>query len=44
LYQSLGSDRERDSVTVKLAPAPKIAPGALAGKFDIVIGGNTSTG
>lgn len=44
LYQSLDSDRERDSVTVELMPAPKIAPGALAGKFDIVIGGNTSTG
>lgn len=44
LYQSLGSDRQRDSVTVKLSPAPKIAPGVVAGNFDIVIGGNTSAG
>jgi len=44
LYQSLGSDTARKSVTVKLSPAPKIAPGVLARKFDIVIGGNTSTG
>ena len=44
LYQSLNSDRERDSVTVNFAPAPKIAPGVLAGKFDIVIGGNISAG
>ena len=44
LYRSLGSDRERDSVTVDFVPAPKIAPGVLAGTFDIVIGGNTSAG
>jgi len=44
LYQSLRSDRERDSVTVALLPAPKIAPGVLAGHFDIVIGGNISAG
>ena len=44
LYQSFNSDRERDSVTVDLMPAPKIAPGVLAGKFDIVIGGNISAG
>jgi protocatechuate 3,4-dioxygenase beta subunit len=44
LYQALDSDRERESVTVTLVPAPKIAPGVLAGKFDIVIGGNVSAG
>lgn len=44
LYQSLGSERERDGVTVSFAAAPKIAPGALAGNFDIVIGGNISAG
>jgi protocatechuate 3,4-dioxygenase beta subunit len=44
LYQSLNSDRERASVTVDLVPAPKIAPGVLAGEFDIVIGGNISAG
>jgi protocatechuate 3,4-dioxygenase beta subunit len=44
LYRSLKSDRERDSVSVDLQPAPQIAAGALAGKFDIVIGGNTSAG
>ncbi|MDA1324815.1 MAG: protocatechuate 3,4-dioxygenase [Proteobacteria bacterium] len=44
LYRSLGSDRERESVTVSLAAAPKIAPGVLAGNFDIVIGGNISAG
>ena len=44
LYQSLNSDRERDSVTVTLASAPKIAPGVLVGKFDIVIGANISAG
>jgi protocatechuate 3,4-dioxygenase beta subunit len=44
LFQSLGSQRLQDSVSVKIEAAPKIAPGALAGKFDIVIGGNTSTG
>jgi len=44
LYRSLRNDRERASVTVALAPAPKVAPNVLAGKFDIVIGGNTSAG
>jgi hypothetical protein len=44
LYRSLRSDRERDSVTVSFAAAPKIAPGVLAGNFDIVIGGNISAG
>jgi protocatechuate 3,4-dioxygenase beta subunit len=44
LYQAINSDRERDSVTVALAPAPKIAPGVLAGNFDIVIGGTISAG
>lgn len=44
LFQSLGSQILQDSVSVRLDPAPKIAPGVLAGKFDIVIGGNTSTG
>ena len=43
-YQSLRSDTARESVTIKLSPAPKIAPGVIAGKFDIVIGGNTSRG
>jgi protocatechuate 3,4-dioxygenase beta subunit len=44
LYQSLGSVRRRESVTVKLSPAPKIAPGVVAGHFDVVIGGNISAG
>lgn len=35
LYGSLG--RERDAVTVRLAPANGIEPGALAGTFDIVV-------
>lgn len=44
LFQSLGSQRLQDSVSVKFDPAPKIAPGVQAGNFDIVIGGNISAG
>lgn len=44
LYNRLGSARVRDSVSVVFAPAPQIAPDAVAGNFDIVLGRNTLRG
>lgn len=39
LFNALGDDRAKDSVSVSLKPAPKIAPGVSAGQFDIIVGG-----
>lgn len=37
LLNSISDPRQRDSVIVRLEPADRIEPGALAGEFDIVI-------
>jgi protocatechuate 3,4-dioxygenase beta subunit len=37
LYASIRDPRQREAVTVALAPANGIEPGALAGTFDIVL-------
>jgi len=44
LYNSLGDAKRRDSVSVAFAPAPRIAPDAVAGTFDIILGANTLRG
>lgn len=44
LYRSIRDPKARDSVSVAFAPAPQIAPGAVAGTFDIVLGRNTLRG
>lgn len=41
LYASLDGERARDSVSVRFAAAPQLGAEALAGTFDIVLGGNT---
>lgn len=43
LFNSLRGQRAKDSVSVALSPAPKIAPGVLAGQFDIILNGNSAT-
>ncbi len=40
IFNSVADPRARQSLLVKLAPATDIEPGALAGKFDIVLGRN----
>ncbi len=40
IFYSVADPRARQSLLVKLAPATDIEPGALAGKFDIVLGRN----
>ena len=42
LYSRLTGARARDSVSVDFAAAPQLGAGALAGTFDIVLGGNTA--
>ena len=37
LYASIRDPRQREAVTVALAPANGIEPGALGGNFDIVL-------
>jgi protocatechuate 3,4-dioxygenase beta subunit len=44
LYRSIDDARARDSVSVRFAPAPQIAPDAVVGTFDIVLGRNTLKG
>jgi protocatechuate 3,4-dioxygenase beta subunit len=39
LYNSIRDPAARAAVTVALAPAPEIEPGAIAGRFDLVLGG-----
>jgi protocatechuate 3,4-dioxygenase beta subunit len=38
LYNSIRDPEARAAVTVALAPAPQVEPGAIAGSFDIVLG------
>jgi protocatechuate 3,4-dioxygenase beta subunit len=38
LYNSIRDPAARAAVTVALAPAPEIEPGAIAGRFDLVLG------
>jgi protocatechuate 3,4-dioxygenase beta subunit len=44
LYRNLDDEKARDSVSVSFAPAPRIGPDIVAGKFDIVLGRNTLKG
>ena len=44
LYRSIDDARARDSVSVRFERAPRIAPDAVAGNFDIVLGRNTLRG
>jgi protocatechuate 3,4-dioxygenase beta subunit len=38
LYNGIRDPASRAAVTVALAPAPEIEPGAIAGRFDVVLG------
>ncbi len=42
IFRSVRDPIARKSLTVKLRPASNMEPGALAGKFDIILGRNTS--